>query len=177
MAPLVIWLGDQRSAHLAAVGSETVFCNQQLAQQIVDELVGISNAAITNKRPPIGNISKWLPAVVSSAQAGKFVAQWGVPIARQRKAEAAMTNKKKTDALYAAEMKSQVEENIRIAELSLQKMPDDVLGQLINNVMPNLPTRAAQDKLVKCLKLREVPRGLGCVEALAAITAATLRTE
>lgn len=153
----------------AFVEQSTARLDPDLAQQIADELSGILDAAEAGKRPPIGSLQRWLPAVIESAKSGQFVPQWGLPTARQRELHVEAEAKKKAEAVSAEEQKQSFDAEVKRAEQSLHDMSDDGLELLTARVSSDLQILSARARVMDVLKQRKVPRGPGCIEVLAAI--------
>lgn len=153
----------------AFMEQSTARLDPDLAQQIADELAGIIDAAEARKRPPIGNLQRWLPAVIDSALAGEFVPQWGLSVARQRELHAEEVVKKKAAAISAEKQRLSSDAEIKRAEQALHQMSTDAMEALATRVSSALQVMPVKKSVLDLLKQRKVPRGVGRFEVIEAI--------
>ena len=151
------------------VEQSTSGIDPELAQQIVDELSGIIDAAEAGKRPAIGSIHGWLPAVIKSARSGLFIPQWGLNVVRQRDLITELADQKKAEAIRMERQKQAYSEEVSEAEQTLHNMSDELLDIFAVRVSTALQIKSARVRVMDELKQRKVPRGLGCIEVLSAI--------
>lgn len=151
------------------VEQSTFELDQGLAQQVADELSGILDAIDAGKRPAIGSLQKWLPAVVKSARSGLFVPQWGLSITRQREISTEIAFQETADAIKAEVQKQNFDAEVKVAEQALHEMSVDLLDIFAARIAASIQIKSARARVMDALKQRKVPRGLGCSEVIAAI--------
>lgn len=151
------------------VEQSTFELDQELAQQVADELSGILDAVDAGKRPAIGSLQKWLPAVVKSAKSGLFVPQWGLSITRQREMNAEIAFQETEDAIKAELQKQSFDAEVKVAEEALHEMSVDLLDMFATRISASIQIKSARARVMDALKQRKVPRGPGCIEVIAAI--------
>lgn len=160
--------------HRRLVEVTTAALDVTLAQQVADELEGVLDAVEFGRRPPIGSLQRWLSVVVESAESGVFRQELGLLVAKRRELDKAESARKAAKAAAIDANRNECELRVERAELALNSANDDVLKHLIDKVAHAFPIYSMRNQIAEMLAKRRIPRGPGCIEALAAIEAISL---
>tara|TARA_R110001592_G_scaffold91274_1_gene267351 strand:+ start:3928 stop:5037 length:1110 start_codon:yes stop_codon:yes gene_type:complete len=145
--------------------------SQDLAQQVADEISGTIKAIEQGKRSPVFGFSSWIPSLCEKAERGELVVQYGLAVAKSRAADhraARATKKECSDNKRSIE---QLSHDAEVANYIINTISQETLTELTESVVVKFPFKKIKLAISAALLSRQLPNGLGRVEAIESLTA------